>query len=77
MNWKTNLFMIITLTIFLGCTNLPAGTQKDSSRSKEPEGPKLLSPKVRRVWVPEKIEGDKYFDGHYMYIIEKQTTWSN
>ena len=40
------------------------------------KAPSLTSPKVRRVWVPSKIEGDKYIDGHYMYVIEKTSTWS-
>lgn len=38
--------------------------------------PSLTAPKVRRVWVPARIEGDKYIDGHYMYVIEKTSTWS-
>lgn len=42
----------------------------------ESRTPFLTAPKVRRVWVPAKIEGDKYVDGHYMYVIEKTSTWS-
>lgn len=42
----------------------------------EPKAPSLTAPKVRRVWVPARIEGDKYIDGHYMYVIEKTSTWS-
>lgn len=37
---------------------------------------KLTSPKVRKVWVPEKIEGDKYIEGHWMWVLERTTTWS-
>jgi uncharacterized membrane protein YebE (DUF533 family) len=40
------------------------------------KAPSLTAPKVRRVWVPARIEGDKYIDGHYMYVIEKTSTWS-
>lgn len=40
------------------------------------KSPSLTTPKVRRVWVPARIEGDKYMDGHYMYVIEKTSTWS-
>jgi len=39
--------------------------------------PSLTAPKVRRVWVPARIEGDKYIDGHYMYVIERTSAWSN
>ena len=42
-----------------------------------PNTPLLTSPKVRRVWVPAKIEGEKYIDGHYMFVIEKTSGWSN
>lgn len=42
----------------------------------ESKAPSLTAPKVRRVWVPARIEGDKYIDGHYMYVIEKTSTWS-
>ena len=40
------------------------------------EAPFLTKPKVQRVWVPEKIEGDKYISGHWMYVIERPSVWS-
>jgi len=40
------------------------------------EAPFLTKPKVQRVWVPEKIEGDKYISGHWIYVIERQSVWS-
>lgn len=42
----------------------------------EPKAPSLTAPKVRRVWVPARIEGDRYIDGHFQYVIEKTSTWS-
>lgn len=39
--------------------------------------PYLSAPKVRRIWVPARIEGEKYIDGHYMYVIEKTSQWSD
>ncbi len=42
----------------------------------EPKAPSLTAPKVRRVWVPARIEGDRYIDGHFEYVIEKTVTWS-
>ncbi len=44
---------------------------KDDNKS-----PSLTAPKVRKVWVPEKIDGDKFIEGHYMWILEKTTSWS-
>lgn len=40
------------------------------------EAPSLTAPKVRRVWVPARIEGDRYINGHFEYVIEKTSTWS-
>ncbi len=40
------------------------------------KAPSLSSPEVRRIWVPAKIEGNKYIDGHYEFIIEHQSVWT-
>jgi|JI10StandDraft_1071094.scaffolds.fasta_scaffold648125_2 hypothetical protein len=37
--------------------------------------PAISTPEVRRVWVPEKIDGNKYIDGHYIYVIDRQAVW--
>lgn len=44
--------------------------------SSEPKAPSLTAPSVRRVWIPSRIEGERYIDGHYEYVIEKSSTWS-
>ena len=46
-------------------------SNKDINKS-----PSLTAPKVSKVWVPEKIEGDKFIEGHNMWILEKTTSWS-
>lgn len=38
--------------------------------------PSLTSPEVRRVWVPERVDGQKFIEGHYMYVIERNSVWS-
>lgn len=40
--------------------------------------PPMLSPKVQRVWQPDKIEdgGHRYEKGHFIYLIERGTVWS-
>lgn len=45
-------------------------------QSEDSKVPSLTSPEVRRVWVPEKIEGGKFIEGHYMYVIERNSVWS-
>ena len=37
--------------------------------------PYLTDPQVRKIWVPEKISGNKYETGHWMYIIQTPSTW--
>ncbi len=37
--------------------------------------PAISTPEVRRVWVPEKIEGNKYIEGHFIYVIDRQAVW--
>lgn len=37
--------------------------------------PGLTSPLVRKVWIGPRIESDRYYDGHYMYVIERGSVW--
>ncbi len=39
--------------------------------------PRLKKPEVRRLWVPDQIIGDEYVSGHWKFIIEKNSVWSN
>jgi len=50
--------------------------QSISNNKSESKSPALITPKVRKVWVPEKIDGDKYIEGHWMWVLERTTTWS-
>jgi hypothetical protein len=36
----------------------------------------MSTPEIRRVWVPEKIEGNKYIEGHYIYVIDRGAVWN-
>lgn len=42
----------------------------------EDTDPKFSTPEVRRVWVPDQIDGNKYVKGHYMYILERGSVWT-
>jgi len=39
--------------------------------------PILLSPKIRRRWVPPKTEGKKRHGGYWMYEIERPMRWAD
>jgi hypothetical protein len=43
---------------------------------KDPEMPGISSPEVRRVWVPAHIDGSNYYQGHFMYVIERGSVWT-
>jgi|SaaInlStandDraft_6_1057023.scaffolds.fasta_scaffold21631_2 uncharacterized membrane protein YebE (DUF533 family) len=38
--------------------------------------PQLTRPKVKRVWVEDKIQGKRFIKGHWEYIILEQSNWS-
>ena len=40
--------------------------------------PFVTKPEVRSIWVPDKIEDDgrRYIEGHRVYLLEKQSTFS-
>lgn len=40
--------------------------------------PKLLKPEVKKIWIPEIIKngGTEWEEGHYLYRIQRKTSWS-
>lgn len=50
----------------------------DKSNASGELPPKLLKPEVRKIWVPPIIKngGQEWEEGHYLYRIERDTTWS-
>ena len=44
---------------------------------KEQKIPMVTMPTVRKIWTPDKIDGNKFEAGHFIYILEKTSTWSN
>lgn len=62
---------------YLAYKDKAAKPPKDESLKKiEEQFPALTKPKLRAVWVPDKIEGNKYIRGHYIYVIEDAGSWS-
>lgn len=43
---------------------------------KEEIPPFLTKPKVKMLWVPDQIIGNKYVEGHRTWIIESQSQWT-
>lgn len=69
---------ILAMSVLSSCTSVKKknGSDTNSSHRSENKSPALTSPKVRKVWVPEKIEGDKFIEGHWMWVLERTATWS-
>ncbi len=68
------IFSLISIFIFAGCTAM----QKKPLTKSLSEPPKLLKPEVRKIWIPPEIRngGAEWVEGHYLYRIDKETTWS-
>jgi hypothetical protein len=47
--------------------------QRKSSKAGSP--PSLQQPKVEAVWVESKVQGNRYIEGHFEYIITEPTRW--
>jgi hypothetical protein len=53
--------------------------QKRPTSDQEVKGtnlPRLTEPRYRSIWIPDKIEGDRYIEGHRVYIIEEGAQWT-
>lgn len=68
--------LVAFVCLLVGC----ATADKKSTSPKEiaSSPPKLLKPEVRKIWIPPEIKngGQEWVEGHFMYRIEKETTWS-
>ena len=67
--------VIAIACVLAGCSSQ---NKKNETSSGGAEPPKLLKPEVKKIWIPPEIRngGQEWVEGHYMYRIEKETTWS-
>lgn len=68
--------LLVPLTCLV--TGCASGIKKDQGGNSKTEPPKLLKPEVRKIWIPPEIRngGTEWVEGHYLYRIEKETSWS-
>ena len=59
------------------CTHLKKNSS-DTKNTKQEKIPKMIKPNVKKIWIPDEIRnnGTEYIEGHYMYLIERNSTWS-
>ncbi len=53
-------------------------TNKSDASGTQQTPPKLLKPEVKKIWIPEIIKngGTEWEEGHYLYRIQRDTSWS-
>lgn len=64
---------IFSSLLLVGCTTTSKKTQ---SKSNEPKAPLLRNAEVKTIWIPDRIEGNRFEEGHFIHLIDKQATWS-
>lgn len=62
------------------CSSLKKNNQSTFNQSEkleldESDAPFLKSPKIRKYWQNDRIEGKKFIKGHWIYEIEEQPVW--
>jgi len=70
--------LLLTFAIVLSGCQSAKKTETDGKKNPD-EAPKLTKPIVRKVWVPPTIEdgGKTYREGHFIYVLDKESAWSN
>lgn len=74
MSYHTALFGA-TCILVTGCNTQ---TKKPDVNQPDTPPPKLLAPSVRKIWIPPQLKdgGQEWEAGHYVYRIERGTSWS-
>lgn len=68
----------VLLSICLLSTSCQHNKTKLDETTKTQTPPKLLKPEVKKIWIPEIIKngGTEWEEGHYLYRIQRETSWS-
>ena len=63
--------------LLVGCAHTNKQAADKAIAIKQPP-PKLTKPVARRIWIePQVLEnGSIYVDGHWKYIIQKESSWT-
>lgn len=70
---------IATALAFLAILNLSAcaSTSKSTtSKQNEPKNPILRNAEVKTIWIPDRIDGNRFEEGHFVHLIDKPASWS-
>lgn len=69
--------IIFQLVMLISCEHKQKANPIPTTKieDQDSESPFLKSPKVKKIWQEDKIEGRKYIKGHWVYEIEEQPVW--
>jgi uncharacterized protein YceK len=67
-----HLAFVILFIAISGCTSAIKNTP---SKQSEPKSPYLKNAEVKTIWIPDRIDGNRYEEGHFVHLIDKQATW--
>jgi uncharacterized lipoprotein len=69
---KKIIMVSLFVSLLAGCSTIG---KKPANNGDKKLPPSLRNAEVKTLWIPDKIESDRFEEGHYLYIIEKPATW--
>lgn len=69
---KKMILSSLFMSLLIGCATI---NKNPASNGDKKLPPSLRNAEVKKLWIPDKIESDRFEEGHYIYIIEKPATW--
>ena len=67
---------VLLLLSMAACSVLQKNKPNKASDNKVEIIPKLTRPVVRRIWVPDEIRESEFIQGHWKYLLEKESVWA-
>lgn len=67
---------MITVLALLALSACATTGKNASSKKNEPKVPSLRGTEVKTIWIPDRIEGNRYEEGHFIHLIDKPASWS-
>ena len=73
------LLLIISIVAISACSSFKKKkiSSKEITKKLKETHPLLTKPRVKKVWVDDQVVGDRFVKGHYEYIIQENSKWSN
>lgn len=68
--------ILITISSALMLASCATTSKNAPSKPNEPKAPLLRSAEVKTIWIPDRIEGNRYEEGHFIHLIDKPASWS-